>query len=83
MIGKFIDYLYEKYPDNYKIINYINPWYYSGYIQYLFSDLTWCDSLQHQIQVIFCRIKGHPNGVIWYSSGYEPDMSCKDCGDQL
>lgn len=31
-----------------------------------------------------CRMKGHPHGVVYYNpSGYEPDMSCKDCGDEL
>jgi hypothetical protein len=31
-----------------------------------------------------CRIKGHPNGVIWHNiGGLEPDMRCKDCKDNL
>ena len=30
----------------------------------------------------FCRLKGH-GPVWWYSHGLEPDMHCKDCGDDL
>lgn len=33
---------------------------------------------------ILCRLKGHPNGVIFYNiSGNEPDMRCKNCYDDL
>lgn len=33
---------------------------------------------------IWCRMRGHPNGVVWYRSyGLEPDMCCKDCGEDL
>jgi hypothetical protein len=32
----------------------------------------------------WCRLRGHPCGPIWYNpGGLEPDMSCKNCGDQL
>lgn len=27
-----------------------------------------------------CRRRGHPAGIVYYSSGYEPDTHCKDCG---
>lgn len=30
-----------------------------------------------------CRAKGHPCGVFWNSGGYEPDMHCVDCGEDL
>lgn len=34
--------------------------------------------------VILCRIKGHPAGPVWNNAGgYEPDMSCRNCGDDL
>ena len=33
--------------------------------------------------VLWCRMRGHPAGVIWYSSGWEPNMHCKNCGDDL
>ena len=33
---------------------------------------------------ILCRIRNHPCGVVWYNaSGLEPDMHCKNCGDDL
>lgn len=31
-----------------------------------------------------CRRKSHPCGVIWFNvSGLEPDMTCRDCYDNL
>lgn len=34
--------------------------------------------------VIFCRLRNHPKGVIWFNaSGLEPNMTCKICGDDL
>lgn len=30
-----------------------------------------------------CRMKGHPNGIVYYSSGCEPDTRCKDCGENI
>ena len=33
---------------------------------------------------IWCRWRGHPAGVWWYNvNRYEPDMYCKNCGDDL
>ena len=35
-------------------------------------------------RVIRCRWRGHPAGVTWYNSaGLEPNMTCKECGDNL
>jgi hypothetical protein len=33
----------------------------------------------------WCRLWGHPGGVWYYnmSENLEPDMHCKDCGDDL
>jgi hypothetical protein len=36
-----------------------------------------------KFKAIICRLKNHPNGVFWNSLGDEPDMTCKDCGDDL
>jgi len=34
-------------------------------------------------RVMWCRAKGHA-GVIWYNpNGLEPDMHCKQCGEDL
>lgn len=31
-----------------------------------------------------CRWRGHPAGVYWFTStGTEPDMRCKGCGEDL
>jgi len=56
-----------------------------GFLRYLISkrgkrwgkDEPW-------IKVIWCRMRNHPCGVVWYNgSGLEPDMTCKNCGDDL
>ncbi len=32
----------------------------------------------------WCRFRGHPCGVVFYNpGGWEPDMSCKNCGEEL
>lgn len=33
--------------------------------------------------VVLCRALNHPLGTVFYSSGYEPDHTCKGCGDWL
>ena len=36
------------------------------------------------LRAIACRAKGHPCGVMWFNpSGYEPNMTCLNCGDDL
>ena len=33
---------------------------------------------------IYCRLRGHPNGQVFYNpNGYEPDTSCRDCGEEI
>lgn len=33
---------------------------------------------------MWCRIKGHPSGVWFHNvNTLEPDMKCKDCGEDL
>src|SRR3989304_4965642 len=35
-------------------------------------------------QTAWCRYRGHPAGVWWYNTGgLEPNMHCKNCGDDL
>jgi hypothetical protein len=42
--------------------------------------LTGCKGWGH----FWCRVRGHPSGVWWHNpGGYEPDMRCKDCGENL
>ncbi len=52
-----------------------------SWLKYLFAkkhpDYSW-------IEVLVCRLEGHPNGVVWFCpDGLEPDMQCRDCGDYL
>ena len=37
------------------------------------------------IRSFWCRVKGHPDGVWWFNNSgeLEPDMHCKNCGDDL
>jgi hypothetical protein len=61
----------------------MSKWFSVGWWKYLFSPpysyyqhLNW--------QMFICRAKGHPNGTVWYNpGGLEPDMRCKDCGEDL
>jgi len=33
---------------------------------------------------VICRSRGHPYGVVYYNPNeLEPDMTCKNCGDDL
>lgn len=51
-------------------------WFTGCWWQFLLEKpLTWTKFV--------CRIKGHPEGVWWYSNGLEPDMHCKTCEDDL
>jgi hypothetical protein len=63
----------------------MNKWFTLYWYYYLFTDLKWTEGFKHKLQVIRCRIKGHPRGPVYYtgSTTLEPDMSCKDCGDEL
>jgi hypothetical protein len=32
----------------------------------------------------WCRVRGHRCGPVWYNAGgIEPDMHCRNCGDDL
>ena len=55
------------------IIRWFMPWFW----KYLLTD---CKSWFH----LWCRAKGHPNGMIWINmGGEEPDTHCVDCGEEL
>ncbi len=56
-------------------------WFTKSYWQYLLEkkspDYSWWE-------VIICRMRAHPAGVFWYNAnGFEPDMTCRGCGDDL
>lgn len=54
---------------------------------YYWLQLWWWKYLLHNCKGwtnFWCRAKGHPSGVWWYNvNGLEPDMRCKDCGENL
>jgi len=36
------------------------------------------------LRTALCRARNHPCGVLWYNStGTEPNMTCRNCGDDL
>ena len=53
--------------------------------QYLFSDFNkiWDEGFLSGIKIVICRFNGHSCGCIYYSSGFEPDWRCKNCGEYL
>lgn len=61
-------------------------WFYKDYWIWLFSDLRIFlkhgDGWKQVFQVIWCRMRNHPYDIVFYSSGYEPDTTCKNCGDE-
>ena len=60
-------------------------WFYFSWWKYLFHKINWADWREiNPFAHVACRAKGHPQGVVWYNpSGLEPDMHCKNCGDDL
>jgi hypothetical protein len=52
-------------------------WFTLSWYKYLFTP--WLG-----FKVLFCRIKGHPNGPIYFNpGGLEPNWKCKDCGEDI
>jgi hypothetical protein len=69
-------------------------WLSVGWWVYLFSSpwpryagpwwLLWSKFYTPRWEIVWCRIKGHPNGRIHFNpGGLEPDNHCKDCGEDL
>ena len=56
-------------------------WFYLSYWRYLFSKPY---GSKLTLRIVFCRIKGHPHGTVWFNpGGLGPDMRCRDCGEDL
>ena len=62
------------------------PWYYwfdKWWWRYLLEkpkDKTYCSWWTR----FWCRVNGHPEGPWYYNAnGSEPNMHCKNCGDEL
>jgi hypothetical protein len=58
-------------------------WFTRSWWEYLLEkpkDPRYCSWYER----IKCRMGGHKCGVWWHNlGGMEPDMHCKDCGDDL
>jgi hypothetical protein len=58
-------------------------WFTKSWWQYLLAkspDPTYTNWFNR----IWCRMHGHPAGPWYYNAnGFEPDMQCKNCGDEL
>jgi len=64
----------------------LTRWFFPYWYKYLFKPIHvyCCDPWWWRIKVIWCRAKGHPKGVVYFNpGGWEPDMRCKECGDDL
>jgi len=60
----------------------ITRWFYIWWYRYLFEKRN--RKYASWPTTIWCRIRNHPEGVWWYNpNGFEPDMRCKNCGDDL
>ena len=52
-----------------------------GWWKYIFAARSEDQTL---FKTMICRWRGHPCGPIFYNpNGYEPNMYCKNCGDDL
>jgi len=51
--------------------------------KYLFAPRN-SNSDLGRIRTAICRVRNHPAGVWWYNpGGIEPNMHCRNCGDDL
>jgi len=49
-----------------------------------YRNSPWSGEARFSIKAFFCRMQGHPAGTVYYTSfGFEPDHTCKNCGDNL
>jgi len=58
-------------------------WFDYHWYEYLFGYMLWRDGFLEGLNRLLCRIRFHSCGPIYYSSGFEPNMSCENCGDEL
>jgi hypothetical protein len=57
-------------------------WFTPSWWKYLLAPSKWNEA--SWFDVIKCRMFGHPPGPYWYNPhGYEPDWTCRGCGDFL
>jgi len=59
------------------VAEFVRVWTDPGWWLYLLRD---CRGPRHFI----CRVRNHPAGVVWHNpGGIEPDMHCRNCGEDL
>lgn len=61
-------------------------WFTLGWWKYVFAhvETRYNDERFYRLRVYLCRARGHPYGVVFYNpNGLEPDMTCKNCGEDL
>jgi hypothetical protein len=59
-------------------------WFTLSWYKYLFHKEGWYSKKSPNLKTVICRMRGHPDGVWWYNpTGLKPDMTCKNCGDNL
>lgn len=53
---------------------------------YIFTNFKsrYDDGPWWKLRIVLCRWRGHPYSVVYYNpNGYEPDMTCTNCGEDL
>lgn len=59
------------------ITRWFSIWWWKYLLEKKNNEVGW-------IRTIICRARNHPCGVWWYNpNGFEPDMHCKNCNDDL
>lgn len=63
----------------------LTRWFSRDWWRYLLAPMSrqYDDEPFWRLRIVWCRVGGHPAGVRFYSSGFEPDMHCKNCDDDL
>lgn len=63
----------------------ILKWFTQSWWRYLLGPMKvrYDDEWFWRLKVIACRARGHPYGVVWFTQELEPDMTCKNCGEDL
>ena len=60
-------------------------WFSIWWWKYLFEPRkSWRQQAVSWLTTMRCRLAYHPCGTVYYNpGGLEPDMRCKDCGEDL
>ena len=60
-------------------------WLTIGWYAYLFGRPAWNRHYEWPgWRMIWCRSRGHPSGVVYMNpGGLEPDLHCRNCGEDL